>query len=179
MKLIVYLIFLLSIVFQQSLYSQYTATDVRHYFRVEGCYQKYFVRTLQVDAEPDWQGYQLNNKQNGRSVNLSWGWDFDERILLGLGAGYINYEGIDGIQMFSEVNFFVSNVHINPYLGFRAGYSHIWNQYENGSGSFSGSFLAGIQFILGDCRVFKFYLQSGLQYTHQALFVPVTLGLQF
>jgi hypothetical protein len=174
---IFYLLF--SFLLPSSSNGQYLATDVRHYFRFETGYRKYFVRTLTVDPQPDWLGYQLTNEQDAWSVNLAWGWDFDEKTLLGFGGGYLNYEGINGLQIFSDVNFFVSNSYVNPYLGFRAGYSHIWNQYENGSGSFTGSFLAGIQFRLGDCSLLKLYVQSGLQYSHQALFIPVALGFQF
>jgi len=175
MKRLVYLLIF------YSLYSnaQYESAEKIHYMRIEGGFQKYYLRTLDVDPTMNWLGYELNKEQDAWFANFIWGWDFEEKTLLGLGAGYLNYEGINGVQVFSDINFFISNTRVNPYLGLRGGYSHIWNQYTNGSGSFTGTFFVGIQYSFGTYSSLRLYLQSGLKYTHQALFFPLSLGFQF
>jgi len=159
--------------------AQYVETDSRHFIRIETGYLKYFFTPVNVDASENWKGYKLPNKENGLIFNAMWGWDFNEATFLGVGAGYINFEGIDGADVFTEVNFMVSNSYINPYLGMRLGYTHLWNQYEKGSGSVLAEFLLGLQIRFGTYSYSSIHLQSGLSFTQQAVFVPLRLAYQF
>ena len=157
----------------QTVNAQYTASNMRHYIKVEGSYL--FNYKSNVSSNPE----DMILEDNGKNVNLIWGWDFDERVLLGVGAGYLNLDGMDGLNVLGNVNFFVSNSHISPFLGARGGYSVIWPLNSDGSGSILAEFTSGVKIRVGNCRVFTFFIQSGLSYTQNTLYVPVRFAIVF
>jgi len=159
--------------------AQYEESESRHFIRVEAGYLKYLARTVTVKPGAGWKGYHLPENENGMNFNAMWGWDFNESNLLSVGAGYLNFEGIEGADIFTEIDFMVSNSYVNPYLGLRGGYTHLWNQYENGTGSVLAEFIVGLQFRFGMYSYSSVHLQSGISFTQQALFIPVRLSYQF
>ncbi len=165
-----YLLFFVVFLFSNKNFAQYTATDVRHYIKVEGAWLKNYLSTLSDKTT------QLQMHDNGTNVNLIWGWDFDERVNVGIGAGYIQLDTHRGLNLYGDVSFFVSNGIVNPFIGIRAGYDMIWPYNTDGQGSVLGEFMTGIKIRLSRCHAYTLYLQSGLLYTQNNLYFPVRVG---
>jgi hypothetical protein len=67
-------------------------------------YQHYAFRTITVDPEPNWKGYNLDEKQNGFNFTTVNGLAFKNRKLFtGIGLGYLNFEGINGVSIFGAL----------------------------------------------------------------------------
>ncbi len=155
------------------LLAQYTATDMRHYIKVEGGSLRYYTTTLS-DKSQD-----FSMQQNAWQINAVWGWDFDEKRYLGMGAGFLNFKDLKGVSAFGEINFFVSNSYINPYIGARLGYSMVKPDQMDMQGNILAEFLTGLQIRFGMYSYYAIYLQTGLSYQQKSLFVPVSIGLKF
>jgi hypothetical protein len=146
--------------------------------RLEAGYQHYLFRTLTVEPGPSWNGYNLNEEQNGFNFTTSNGIAFAKRKLYtGIGLGYLNYEGIEGISIFGDFEYLPSNKRLSPLLNLRLGYNHIWNQNENGIGSMHTEFGLGVNYKMKE--KLGVYIKSGLLITQQSFLVPITLGFRF
>lgn len=160
-------------------FSQNTDSNVRHFIKLESGYMHYLTNIVTVEAAPGWKGYYLHNKQNGFDVNAMYGWDFNEYLYVGLGTGYLNFQGTQGVSTFSDVDIYVSNSYVNPYFNIKLGYSHIWNQYDGGRGTFLGQFGLGVNFKFDKYSYLSFYVKSGVMLTQQSLLIPVGIGVKF
>jgi|SRR6056297_152055 len=131
-----------------------------------------------IDVEPglNWQGYYLDG-ENGIDFNLINGIEFKDRLFTGLGAGYLNFEGIEGFSVFADFQFLPFDTKLQPLANIKIGYNHIWNQYKNGTGSALGEFGLGINYRITEKM--EIYLQSGFLITQQSLLIPLRLGLKF
>jgi len=158
--------------FSSRMYAQYLATDTRHFIKIES---GYFINYLNPSDDPD----ALQFSEDGQNINLVFGWDFDEKKVIGVGAGYLSLDDSEGINVFSEVNFYVSNGYVNPYLGAKIGYAIVWPPNIDGEGSILAEFLTGIKIRLGLYSYPSLYVQSGLLYTENTLYLPLRLGFSF
>lgn len=173
MKILKIIIAILVSVIAANAYSQ-----CRHTVKIETAYLYYFDHTITIDSEdPDWKGYKLNDQQNGFDLNLINGIRFSGNYIAGIGLGYLNFEGIHGAAVFADLEYAPLKRKISPVLNMKAGYNHIWNQYENGSGSALGEIGAGIRFKVND--KISAHIQAGVLRTQQAQFFPLRLGLGF
>ncbi len=155
-------------------FAQYTASDVRHFIKLEANKMLFYKSTLSASS--------TTLKPAAASVinvNGIWGWDFKEKRFLGIGIGYTGYQAYSGASLFGEINFFVSNTHLNPYIGMRAGYELLFPTNLSRSGDVLAEFLTGLQIRLGDFTYVSIYLQSGLAYRQKTLFIPLRLGIRF
>jgi hypothetical protein len=149
--------------------------QIRYCVKLETSYLPFAYTTIKVEPGPSWKGYYLNNKQNGISINLINGIMLQDRILVGLGFGYLNFEGIKGLSLSSEFEYyFLKRKRLNPLLNLKIGYSHIWNQYEGGKSTAYTSYGAGLQYQCS--KKLSINLHSGLLFTQQSLFYPISLG---
>ncbi len=170
-QLLTTIILLIAIVFTTKAQGNYSG-------KIETGYLKYIGTTVQVDPGPDWQGYYLNEEQNGIDINLINGLTIlNEKVFLGIGIGYLNFEGIDGISVFSDIEYMPLKSRITPLLNLKIGYDHIWNQYYGGKGTFLTEFGGGVSYQLTDKM--NIYLKSGLLLTQQSSLVPVRIGIRF
>ena len=62
-------------------------------------------------------------------------------------------------------------------LNFKAGYSHIWNQYAGGTGEAHIDLGIGLQYRFS--KRMSIYFQSGIMVTQEAFFSPLRFGLRF
>lgn len=146
--------------------------------RIETGYQHYLFRTLTVDPGPNWKGYNLDKKQNGFNFTTSNGLAFAKRKLYtGIGLGYLNYEGIEGISIFGDFEYLPLKNRLTPLFNLRLGYNHIWNQYDGGTGTMQTEFGLGINYKMKE--KLGVYTKSGLVITQQSFLVPITLGFRF
>ncbi len=146
--------------------------------RIEIGYLNYFFRTITVDPGPNWKGYNLDNRQNGFNFTSVNGVTFkDRKLFTGIGLGYLNFEGIDGVAMFGDLEYLPLKKRLTPILNLRLGYNHIWNQYEGGTGTMHTEFGLGINYKIKE--KFGLYIKSGILMTQQSFLLPLTLGFKY
>lgn len=156
------------------LVNAYTQTNLS--IKTEASFLQYRNNTIQIDPGPNWKGYYLEDK-NGIDLNLIGGICFKEKLFTGIGFGYVNFEGTNGLSVFSDVEYLPLKTRLTPLLSLKIGYSHIWNQYENGSGTALGELCAGLNVRLTEKT--GLYFKSGFLVTQQSLLTPLRLGLRF
>lgn len=144
--------------------------------KLEVGFMKFQYNTVQVDPGSDWNGNYLNN--NGVYVKLINGLTLANRkIFAGLGLGYLNFVGTNGVSVFADLEYLPLKTKITPLLDVRLGYDHIWNQYDGGTGTMHTEFGIGLNYKLAD--KLGLYLKSGIIYTQQSLLVPITIGFRY
>ena len=125
--------------------------QVKYGGKIETGFLKYRYQLVQYDLDPgsDWKGYYLDNEQDGIDLNLVNGVSFfEKRFFTGVGLGYQNFEGINGITVFGDIEYMPLKSKLTPLLNIKVGYDHIWNQYEGGTGTAFGEFAAGVSYKL-------------------------------
>ena len=170
MKNVLLVLFFFSLVF-----SGYAQIDYKR--KVEAGFLKYQYNIVDVDPGPDWKGYALDSEQNGVDINVIYGLSFKDKFMPAIGLGYLNYEGIHGFSIFLDIEYLPFETKITPFLNLKTGYNHIWNQYENGKGSFLGELGAGIHYTIN--KNIGGYLQSGFLFTQQSFLIPIRVGVEF
>jgi hypothetical protein len=144
--------------------------------KLETGYLKFLFNTIKVDPGPDWKGYNLD-EEDAMELNLVNGIKFRDKCFSGIGVGYLNFEGINGISVFSDFEYLLFRTALRPVIRIKFGYNHIWNQYENGTGSVLGELALGLNYKLTE--KLDIYLQSGFAATQQSLLIPIRIGLGF
>jgi len=151
-------------------------SQINYSIKAETGFLKYQNNTIQVDPGPDWKGYNLYEK-NGIDFNVINSIHFKNKLFAGIGIGYLNFEGINGVSVFSDFEYIPLKTRLTPLINLRVGYSHLWNQYENGTGTLLGEFGLGLNFRLTE--KFDLYTKSGFLMTQQSLIIPIRIGLRF
>lgn len=170
MKKITTIILILT-TFGLQLYSQ-----IDYFGKVECGYLFFQNTTINVDPGPNWKGYNLNDEQDGIDINLMNGVSFKNMFFTGLGLGYVNFEGINGFSIFGDLEYLPLKSKLTPLINMKIGYNHIWNQYENGTGSALVELGGGINYQLTEKM--GIYLQSGLLVTQQSFLIPIRIGIK-
>ncbi len=154
-----------------------TKAQINYSVKIESGFVKFMNNTVQIDPGPGWQGYYLNEGQNGIDINLINGLTiFNERLFLGIGLGYQNFIGIDGISVFSDIEYLPLKSRFTPLLDLKIGYDHIWNQYDGGKGTALTELGIGASFKMTE--KLNIYLISGLILTQQSSLIPVRIGIR-
>lgn len=155
-------------------------SQVRYARKMEAGFMNFRYTTVQYDMGPDsdWKGDYLNKEQDGIDLNMVNGISlFENRFFAGAGIGYQNFEGINGITVFGDIEYLPLKSKLTPLLNIKVGYDHIWNQYEGGTGTALGEFTAGIDYKLSE--KLNMFLKSGMLFTQQAFFIPIKMGIRF
>ncbi len=155
-------------------------SQVKYSGKVESGFLMYRFRLINYDMDPgyDWKGYNLDQKQDGIDLNLINGISlFEKRLFAGAGIGYQNFEGINGITVFGDIEYLPLKSRLTPLLNIKIGYDHIWNQYDGGTGTALGEFTAGINYKLNE--KLNVFLKSGILFTQQSSLVPIRIGIGF
>ena len=151
-------------------------SQIKYSVKAEAGYLKYQNRIIRTDPGPDWKGYYLDD-QNGVDFNIINGFDFKNKLFAGIGVGYLNFEGINGLSIFSDFEYLPLKTRLTPLINLKIGYSHIWNQYENGTGYGLGELCLGINFRMTERT--NIYTKSGFSMTQQSLLIPIRFGIRF
>jgi hypothetical protein len=154
--------------------------QVRFSGRIETGYQYFQHRTIIYEPEPGsvWKGYNLKEKQNGMNVTAVNGLTFiDGRLFTGIGLGYLNFEGIEGVSIYGDFEYLPLKYKLSPLVNLKLGYNHIWNQYEGGTGTMHTEFGIGLNYKLKE--KFGLYVKAGVLMTQQSLLIPITLGFRY
>ena len=151
-------------------------SQISYSIKTETGFLKYQYNTIQVDPGPNWKGYYLY-EENGIDLNVINGFDFNKKLFAGIGLGYLNYEGVNGLSIFSDFEYLPLKTRLTPLINLKIGYSHIWNQYDNGTGTGLGEFCVGLNYRLTEKM--DIYAKSGFTLTQQSLLIPIRLGIRF
>jgi hypothetical protein len=152
-------------------------SQIKYSGKIETGYLKFIVTPRKVDPGPNWKGYNLDKKQNGIEINLINGIKLKDKLSFGLGLGYLNFEGIKGFSLFSDVEYLPIKMKLTPLLNMKIGYNHIWNQYENGTGDAIVEFGTGLAYKLKE--KLNIYAQFGFLLTQLSLLIPLRIGVNF
>ena len=156
--------------------SMVAKAQINYSGKFEAGYMRFQNNTVQVDPGPDWKGYYLND--NGIDINFINGLTFlNNKIFTGLGLGYLNFEGANGVSVFADLEYLPFKTKLTPLLNVKLGYDHIWNQYDGGTGTMHTEFCIGLNYKLTE--KFGLYLKSGMLYTQQSLLIPITFGFRY
>lgn len=166
---------LLSISF--SLLVMTSFSQIKYAAKVETGYHIFLSRPIKVEPGSDWRGYQLNNNQGGIDLSFINGVSFKNNLRLGIGVGYLNYEGINGYSFFGDIEFATSKDRVSPLFNLKIGQSHINNQYNNGSTDSFVDFGVGIEYRIS--KKFGLQVKAGFRFVHQSAFLPIRIGARF
>jgi hypothetical protein len=144
--------------------------------KLETGYLNYRYNYVTVDPGPNWKGYNLDNEENGIDLNIAGGIRYRNRASATVGIGYLNFEGINGVSSFINIDYSLLKTRLSPFINLRGGYSHIWNQYAGGTGT--SLFEPGIGFNYRISNRLHVYIQSGLLFTQQSYFIPIRIGIR-
>jgi hypothetical protein len=150
--------------------------QISYSLKVETGFLKYQNNTVQIDPGPNWKGYNLY-EENGLDINIVNGLEFKNRVFAGIGLGYLNFEGISGLAVFSDFEYLPLKTRVTPIINLKIGFSHIWNQYENGTGTGLGELCIGLNYRLSEKT--SIYTKSGVSMTQQSLLIPIRFGVRF
>ncbi|MDQ1090033.1 hypothetical protein [Siphonobacter sp. SORGH_AS_1065] len=100
-------------------------------------YFSHLTTMLQVDPGPGWKGYYLPEDSQGFKITSMNGIVKNQSLHIGLGLSYARLAQVDGALAFVDMRFDFSKKRLAPYFYLNPGYSHFWNQYEGGTGSFN------------------------------------------
>ncbi len=131
---------------------------------------------VDVDPGPGWKGDNLNEQQNGLFLECINGISIKQKLNLGVGVGWLNFEGIQGYSLYGDFQYLPLRSKLTPLIGAKFGTTHIWNQYQDGQSTALVDFSAGISYKLN--KKIGISLSSGVTFTQQALLLPLRLGLQ-
>jgi len=151
-------------------------SQISYSIKTETGFLMYQNNTIQVDPGPNWKGYNLC-EQNGIDFNIVNGIDFENKLFAGIGIGYLNFEGINGFYAFTDFEYLPLKTKLTPLVNLKIGYSHIWNQYENGTGTGLVELSTGLNYRLTE--KIDIYAKSGFTITQQSLLIPIRLGIKF
>jgi len=151
-------------------------SQIKYSIRSEIGFLKFQNNTVQVDPGPNWEGYNLND-ENGIDINIVNGVAFNNKVFVGIGFGYLNFEAIDGVSLFTDFEYLPLKTKLTPLINLKIGYSHLWNQYENGTGTGLGELCLGLNYRLTE--KINIYTKSGFLMTQQSLLIPIRLGIRF
>lgn len=157
-------------------FSSEVFSQIKYSGKVETGYLKFIGNTLTVDAGPDWRGYYLED-ENGFDFNFINGIKLKNKIFTGIGIGYSNFEGKDALSVHADIEYVPLKHQLSPLLNIKLGYSHLWNQYENGTGSMLFEMGAGLNYKVSENTAI--YAKSGFLITQQAFLIPLRLGFRF
>lgn len=166
-----------TIVFLMLLVAVSAKSQTTYTGKIETGYLKFFVRPIRIDPGPNWGGYNLDENQNGIDVNLINGATFKEKVFVGLGLGYLNFAGISGVSAFADIENAPRRPRWSPLFNLKVGYDHIWNQYDQGTGTMLTELNIGAFMRIGEKR--NLYLKSGFLFTQQSVMVPIRIGCRF
>ena len=152
--------------------------QIEYSFKIDFGYLKFSGFTVKVDPGPNWKGYYLKNRQNGLDFTCVNGiTNSNKNLFLGIGLSYINFEGINGFSVFTDLDYRPLKRRISPLLNVNAGYNQIWNQYSGGTNTSLFELGAGLDYKISNN--ISISAMTGLMFLQQSLFTPIKMGLQW
>lgn len=79
-------------------------SQINYSTKVETGFLKYQYETVQVSPGSYWKGHKLY-KKTGVDLNIINGLGFRNKFLVGIGFGYLNFEDINRLSVFSDFEY--------------------------------------------------------------------------
>jgi hypothetical protein len=137
---------------------------------------RFNTNTVDVNPGPNWKGHNLEG-QNGLDINAQNGISYRDKLYAGVGIGYLNFEGYEGVSVFFDVEYVPLKTRLSPLANLRIGQTHIWNQYEDGTRTAMAEFAFGMNYRIRES--FSLYAKTGILFTQQSSLTPLQLGIRF
>jgi hypothetical protein len=154
-------------------YAQKTPT----YFSADFGYLAYRFNTVDVDPGPNWKGYYLSNR-DGFDFKANAGLILKDRYNVGIGLSYLNFEGVNGLGSYADLGVAIlKNRKLTPIIYWNLGYSHLWNQYAGGTGTFLSDLGLRVNYKISQKHSIQ--ASTGLFNTQQSFIRPYRLGIVF
>lgn len=143
--------------------------------KVEVGRMSYLSRTIHYDggSGSSLKRARLKEDQNGTEISIANGFRFREVLFVGVGLGYLNYEGAKGYSIYGDIEALTSKKKLAALFGFRAGTSNL-NGYKN---SGTVEFNAGINYR--PIPKLRLYLKGGVAFAYSSSFAPIRIGIGF
>jgi hypothetical protein len=163
------------------------------YFKPELGYTRFLEHAVQIEAGPNWQGYYIEY-QDAITANIAGGVRLGDHFTAGLGLGYQNFEGNNGVSLYADLEFYLTRLKfyegteeqpvismikpsIRPLVYIRAGGNQLWNQYEGGTQSGVGEIGLGLEYNFQ--AGYRIYLKGGIAVMQQSFLAPFGVGMRF
>jgi hypothetical protein len=102
--------------------------QISYALRVETGLLLFQYTTVDVDPGPNWKGHSLNEKQNGFAFDIINGISIQKKLLVGVGIGYLNFEGIHGYSLYGDLQYVPLKSRLSPLISLKVGTrSHLKN----------------------------------------------------
>jgi hypothetical protein len=169
---------LLLTIFFSTLFLTNSKAQIKYAGKVESGYLTYLTNTNIIDGDPDWKGYYINDSQNGIDLSFINGIKIsEEKLFLGVGLSYLNFEGYDGFSTFADLELANTQKVISPLFNLKVGISQLYNQYSGGTLTGLTAFNFGLKYRINNKN--HIYLKTGLLFTQQSMFFPINFGYEF
>lgn len=155
-------------------------SQVKYTVKLEAGYENFLSRNFEVDAGPDWKGYDLGENLGAVDVSLVNGISFKDKLRLGFGIGYLSYNSnINGYTLFGDLEYVFGSKKVKPLLNFKVGRNYISNDYQQEKTPFDIVDVAlGVETRLAQRLSGQF--KVGLSFVGASYqFLPIRLGLRF
>lgn len=146
----------------------HSKSQVKYTGRFETGYHLFGSRPIRLEPGSGWRGYQLDESPNGIEASLVNGISYKSRLMLGLGVGYLNYEGINRYTVYGDLEYSIPSDGIFPVFELKIGSSHINNQYENGNTDTFVDLSGGFEREIS--KKISLQLKAGFRTVHQSIF---------
>lgn len=143
--------------------------------KVEVGRMSYLSRTIHYDggSVPNLKRYRLKEGQDGTEISAVNGFRFREVLFVGVGVGYLNYEGAKGYSIYGDLEALTSKKKWAALFGFRAGTSNIKGYKNSGMVELNG----GINYR--PISQVRLYLKGGGSFAYSSSFATLRLGVGF
>lgn len=155
-------------------------SQLRYTVKLDAGYQNFLSRNFEVDAGPDWKGYDLGENLGALDLSLVNGISYQENLRLGFGVGYLSYnKDISGYAFFGDLEYMFGHKQIRPLLNLKIGRNYIINDLKKEKTPFDIVDVAvGVetkfsQKLSGQLKVGLNFVGASYQ------FLPIRLGLRF
>jgi len=95
-------------------------SQINYSVKVESGFLYYQYHIINIDPGPNWKGYNLESK-NGIDLNFINGFNFKNKFYAGIGIGYLNFESVCGLSIFSDFDYFPIKSRLTPLINMRIG----------------------------------------------------------
>ena len=134
------------------------------------------VNVVFIDASPPSCKGDYLKEENGIVINVINGVEYKDKVFTGVGLGYLNFEGIHGIDAFVGLEYIPFTTRIRPLIGFRVGGSHIRNHYDKGTRTAYGELGIGLNIQITD--KIDIYTKTGYLGTQYERFPTFSIGVR-
>ncbi|KQC02675.1 hypothetical protein [Pedobacter sp. Hv1] len=143
--------------------------------KIEVGRMSYLSKTIRGNAStgPNLGRPRLEEGKDGTEINVVNGFRFREVLLVGVGVGYLNYEGAKGYSIYGDIEALTSKKKWAALFGFRAGTSNLKDYKKSGTVEFN----TGVNYR--PIHQLRLYLKGGVSFAYSSSFTALRLGVGF